>query len=244
IVSENFTRIHGLGEGDTLELPGRDGPVRLRILGTIVDYNWIRGTIIVDRVAYRRAFAAEDVSTWEVYLPAGADAKDVAEKLSKSEIGALYSLVGVTRQQVRDNYRDLIRTLYGLAYTQVLVVGVVAVLGVILSLLISVLSRQRELGLIRAVGGTRGQIIHTVLAEAVLIGVIGTVLGVLIGLPLKWYVVPVFLFEGSGFIFPVGIPWLEMGVTALVSIVSAALAGLVPARWASRLNITDAIADE
>ena len=57
--------------------------------------------------------------------------------------------------------------MYLLAYLQQIVVGVVAALGVVTALLISVLQRKRELGLLLAVGATPGQALRSVLAEAV-----------------------------------------------------------------------------
>ncbi|WP_410971690.1 FtsX-like permease family protein, partial [Salmonella sp. SAL4437] len=68
-----------------------------------------------------------------------------------------------------------------IAYLQQIIVAVVATLGVVMALLISVLQRRRELGLLRAVGATQPQILKTVLAEAALMGLLGTVLGLLMG---------------------------------------------------------------
>jgi putative ABC transport system permease protein len=112
------------------------------------------------------------------------------------------------------------------------------------ALLISVIQRQRELGLLRAVGATRAQVIRTVVAEAVLMGVIGTALGLLIGLPLEWYVVHVLLFEEAGFAFPVIYPWLSAGFIAVVAMLLAGLAAQVPAVHAGRMHIAEAIAYE
>jgi putative ABC transport system permease protein len=134
--------------------------------------------------------------------------------------------------------------MYVLAYLQQIVVGVVAALGVVTALLISVLQRKRELGLLLAVGATPGQVIRSVLAEAVLMGLFGTVLGFLIGLPLQWYVLKVVLFEESGFIFEVLVPWKQAAGIAAGAIAVAALAGLLPAIHAVRTRITDALAYE
>lgn len=276
IISENFALLHGVKVGETIQLEGsKDArgnkePIRLRVIGTIVDYNWIRGSIWVDRPSNRDTLSADEVNAWEVYFPPdyqdhappsldGAEkspfnekdgrkwtgsASDWRDHLVKSPLGAKHRLLGLTRSEVRDSYLRAVRSIYGLAYTQELVVGVVVVLGVVAALLISVLGRQRELGLLRAVGATRMQVLHTVLAEAVLIGAVGTVLGILVGLPLEWYWVRVILFEEAGFLFPVLIPWLEVGVIVAVSILSATLAGLAPALHAVRLNIAEAIAYE
>jgi putative ABC transport system permease protein len=150
----------------------------------------------------------------------------------------------LTREEVREGWRGLIRRVYGVAYTQEVIVGVVAVLGVVAALLISVLGRRRELGLLRAVGGTRPQLLQTVLAEAVLIGLVGTLLGIVVGLPMEWYAVRVVLFEETGFLFPMRVAWQEAGVIAALSILSATLAGVAPAVQAMRLRIADAIAYE
>ena len=96
----------------------------------------------------------------------------------------------------------------------------------------------------RAVGATRAQVLKSVLGEAVLMGVIGTTLGVLYGLPLEWYIVKVIMFEESGFTFPVLIPWLEAAAISLLAVLTATLAGLGPALHAVRMPITEAIAYE
>jgi putative ABC transport system permease protein len=246
IVSDNFARMHGVAVGDIIQLPGKGGSVHLRVIGVIVDYNWIRGSIWIDRPRYREAFGAEDANLWDVYLPLEARdrAGEIRDELQKSPLGAQHALLGMTRDEFRDGTLRMIARVYGVAYTQELLVGIVVILGVVTALLISVLSRQRELGLLRAVGATRPQVVHTVLAEGIFIGVVGTVLGIAIGLPLEWYAVRIILFEEAGFLFPVRIPWLETAVITGLAVLSATLAGLAPALKAVRLRISDAIAYE
>jgi ABC-type antimicrobial peptide transport system permease subunit len=121
------------------------------------------------------------------------------------------------------------------------VVGVVAALGVVTALLISVLQRKRELGLLLAVGATPGQVLRSVMAEAVLMGLFGTALGILIGLPMEWYVLSVVMPEETGFVFDVVIPWRQALGIAAASVLTATVAGLVPAAHAVRTRIPDAI---
>ena len=87
-------------------------------------------------------------------------------------------------------------------------VGLVALLGVVSALFISVLQRRRELGLLR-VGASQGQILRSVLAEASLMGVVGRRPGVGIGLALEWYTVRIMVFDEAGFVFPMRIPWMS-----------------------------------
>jgi putative ABC transport system permease protein len=247
VVSDNFAQLHGVNPGDAITVPSLHGPIELRVLGSIEDYSWNRGTIFVDRrnCADDLDFKLADV--YDLYLPPGSDAADVEnvrERLQKSDWGANHLLFAVTRHEAIDYIIRLVRQLYGLAYSQLGMVALVAALGVLMALMISVIQRRRELGLLRAVGASQCQVLRTVLSEAVLMGVIGTLIGVLMGIPLQWYVVQVILFEEAGFAFPVVIPWKEAGIFALLALAIATLAGLPPAIHAGRLRIAEAIAYE
>ena len=121
----------------------------------------------------------------------------------------------------------MIDKLYRLAYLQQIIVAVVAALGVVTALFISVLQRRRELGLLRG-RATQPQVLKTVVAEAFLMGVIGTILGIAIGLPMEWYLLNVVLFEESGFWFEMIVPWKEAIGIAGVAISVATIAGLTP----------------
>ena len=120
----------------------------------------------------------------------------------------------------------------------------VAALGVVTALLISVLQRRREMGLLRAIGASRVQVVRSVLAEAALMGVFGTIIGVLVGIPLQWYVLKVLILEESGYLFPLYVPWLGALIIAVAAMATATLAGLGPALYAVRQRIPDAIAYE
>lgn len=241
LISENFAVKHRVRVGDTLTLPGPRGPVNLHVAGTVTDYTWARGTVIVDRAVYARLFQDELVDICHVYL-AGPDSptNPGSERLAK--FSSDRGLFVLDRNTVRKGYADIIDKVYVVAFLQQIVVGIVAALGVVTSLLISVLQRRRELGLLLAVGATPAQVIRTVLAEAVLMGVFGTILGILIGLPLEWYVLRVVMPEESGFVFDLLIPWRQTATIAIGAIAIATLAGLLPALHAVRMRITDAIA--
>src|SRR4029079_9599067 len=98
---------------------------------------------------------------------------------------------------------------YGIAIGQEIVVVLVAALGVVTALLISVLQRRREMGLLRAIGASRAQVVYLVLAEACLMGIFGSVLGVLFAIPLEWYALQIVFLEESGFVFDLYFPWHE-----------------------------------
>jgi putative ABC transport system permease protein len=240
LVSENFARRHKVAPGESITLPGPSGPVTLRVAGTVRDYTWSRGTIFMDRARYAKLFGDELVDICHVFLKPGRMADSFGAR-SVEAFAAEKGLFVADRDAIRKFLTELINRVYLLAYLQQIVVGVVAALGVVTALLISVLQRKRELGLLLAVGATPGQVLRSVLAEAILMGVFGTALGILIGLPMEWFVLKVVLVEESGFIFDVVFPWREALGIAAASILTATVAGLIPAVRAVRTQITDAI---
>ncbi len=247
VVSDNFAALYRVNVGDVLTLRGVDGLIRVEVIASVEDYAAPRGLILLHRDHYRRELNLTVVDLVDVYLPAGTDAAHVEAAragLAQSSLAAEYALVPLTGGELREHILTMIRRVYSVAYLQEIVVGLVAALGVVAALMISVIQRRRELGLLRAVGATQGQVLRTVLFEALFMGLIGSGLGVLFGLLLEWYAVRVILFEESGFRFPVVAPWREAGLIAALAVATATLAGLMPALRAVRLHIADAIAYE
>ena len=238
IVSDNFAALHRVAAADTLTLQGTGGPVNLRILGTIPDYSWNRGTVFIDRSTLKTVFGDDRVDICDVYTEPGQRA---TARNAIREFTGRRSLVMMEKSDLRDYITGVIRRLYALVQVQQLVVGIVAGLGVVTALLISVLQRRRELGLLRAVGATRSQVLRSVLAEAGLMGFLGTLFGLALGIPIEWYMVRVVIWEEAGFLFPVVIPWLPAVGVAVLSLTLATLAGLGPAVHAVRLNIAEAV---
>jgi putative ABC transport system permease protein len=240
LVSQNFARRHSVAVGQTIELPGPNGPVPIRVVGTVRDYTWSRGSIFMDRARYAKLFGDELIDICHVFLKTGV-AEGSTGSRSVEEFASGRGLFVTDKDSLRKFLTELINRIYLLAYLQQIVVGVVAALGVVTAVLISVLQRKRELGLLLAVGATPGQVLRSVLAEAMLMGVFGTVLGILIGLPMEWYVLRVVLVEESGFVFDVIVPWREALGIAGAAIGTATIAGLIPAIHALRTPIPEAI---
>ena len=240
LVSENFTRRHNVALGDSVTLPGPNGPVTLRVIGTVRDYSWSRGTIFMDRRRYAELFGDSLIDMCHVFLKPGRAASGVTEP-GLETYAAKKGLFVTDRDSLRKFLSELIGRVYLLAYLQQIIIGVVAALGVVTALLISVLQRKRELGLLLAVGATPGQVLRSVLAEAMFMGIFGTLIGLLIGLPMVWYVLRLVLVEESGFILPILIPWKQTAIIAAVSISTATFAGLLPAIRAIQTRIPDAL---
>ncbi len=238
MVSENFLARHGKKVGDIIRLAGPQGPVDLLIIGAARDYSWSRGTIFIDRTRYARLFRDELIDICHVFLAPEASGPTQALLEAYTHEKGLFL---TDRDALRQFLSELINRVYLLAYMQQIVVAIVAALGVVTALLISVLQRKRELGLLLAVGATPRQVLASVLAEAFLMGIFGTALGILIGLPMEWYVLKVMFVDESGFDMELLIPWKETLAIAGTSISLATLAGLIPAWRAIQTRIPDAL---
>jgi putative ABC transport system permease protein len=184
------------------------------------------------------------VDVFSVTTPAQAGVGPLGQAIAQAPWAAEQALVVLPREALRRHILGMVGRLYGVAYVQEIAAAVVAGLGVAMALLISVLQRRRELGLLRAVGATPGQAVGVVLAEAVLMAVVGLASGLVLGMALEWYVLRVVLLEETGFLFPVRLPWAHAAMVAALGTAGALIAGLGPARRAARLRIAEAIAYE
>lgn len=243
ILSDNFSSLRHVPVGQSFSLQGPQGPVAMQGIGNVPYYAWNQGAVIVDRGWYRQQFGDRLVDRVDIYLKPGSDPKAARESILR-HWGAEHGLVVMTREEMHDAVEATISRLYGMFYAQNMVIGLVAALGVVMALLISVLQRRRELGLLRAVGASRGQILLSVLVEAALMGIIGAAIGLLVGVPIEWYVLKVIMLEETGFAFPVRIPWREAALVGSVAFATATIAGLGPAVHAMRMRIAEAIAYE
>jgi putative ABC transport system permease protein len=243
IISRNFAALHHVHTGDTITLESPKGEVKLRVIGTMVDYTWQYGTIIMHRRDYLEHWQDTSADLFEIYLRPNVDPDDAKAKI-EARMGAAFDVHPLTRTELKERIDEMIERLYRIALGQEIVVVLVAALGVVTALLISVLQRKREMGLLRAIGASRMQVVYLVLAEAALMGIFGSILGILFAIPLQWYALQVVFLEETGYLFPVYVPWMVSGVIALMGVVIATLAGVGPALYAVRERIPDAIAYE
>ena len=129
---------------------------------------------------------------------------------------------------------------FGLFDALALVAVVVAALGIVNTLTVSVLERVRELGVLRAAGMTRGQVRRTVVVEAGILGIVGSALGVATGLVAGAVLV---LLSGGG--PPIlDLPWASIAVAVVLGVGVSMVAAWYPARLASRLAIVAAVQHE
>jgi putative ABC transport system permease protein len=140
------------------------------------------------------------------------------------------------RQQASNQIGALVRLVFGLLGVAV----VIAVVGITNTLTLSVHERTREIGLVRAVGLSRGQLRRSITWEAVLISLLGGLLGLGLGLFFGWAVIAGLEDD----FLRLSVPWVGLLAALVASALAGVLAAVAPAWRASRRNILEAIAYE
>ncbi|UUU35451.1 ABC transporter permease [Streptomyces sp. CA-210063] len=192
------------------------------------------------------------MDTIERYVPEGQDSAlyvNAGSGVGADELRANLerTLDAYPQVQVRDqaDYKELVRgqiaVLLYLVYALLGLAIVIAVLGVVNTLALSVVERTREIGLLRAIGLARRQLRRMIRLESVVIAVFGAVLGLVLGLIWGVCVQQVLALQGMK---ALAIPWGTVVAVVIGSAVVGVVAALLPALRASRMNVLAAIAHE
>ena len=163
----------------------------------------------------------------------------IGETLSGTSSVFLYAM-----EEIRRIGREILDQTVALANIQVLIAIFIGSLGIVNTLLISVIQRSREIGLLRAVGMTRWQVAGTVVLEGVLMAVAGSLIGMAEGLLGGWVPVRYFELSMTGYLTPVVLPWEHIIIALALAVAIGVVASVVPARRAANLDILDAIGYE
>ncbi|HLK18291.1 MAG TPA: FtsX-like permease family protein, partial [Bryobacteraceae bacterium] len=180
LASDNFALLHGYKLGDVLDLPSPRGVLHLPIVGIVVDYSDQQGSVLMDRSVYQRYWNDDTVNVFRIYLAPGATEAEVKRRILE-KFGSQRRLFVLTNRDVRQYVIRLTDQWFGITYVQIAVAVLVAVLGIVNTLIVSITDRRRELGVLQAVGGLRNQIRGTIWLEALTIGAVGLILGLAFG---------------------------------------------------------------
>jgi putative ABC transport system permease protein len=144
-------------------------------------------------------------------------------------------------QELTKDARKSVDQMLGLVTALLLLAVIVAILGIVNTLVLSVVERTRELGLLRAVGATRRQVRTVVRRESVLMSLLGAVSGVALGTGAGVALSRALAEEG---ISAVTVPVTTLAVYLVVAAAVGVLAAIGPARRASRVDVLQAITTE
>ncbi|HEX4141517.1 MAG TPA: FtsX-like permease family protein [Candidatus Methylacidiphilales bacterium] len=242
LVSDPFFRRFHLGLGDKLTLATPTGRRDFRIAGVYIDYTTEGGVILVDWQTYRKFWQDDQINGIGVYIDKGSGIKaaDLAREL-RPKIAPYGDYLIKSNQELREQVFRIFDQTFSVTYLLQTIGIIVSGLGIFLSLSILVTERRREISILRAVGASRGQIEAMVLWEAGIIGLLGSLLGIVAGLALAWMLSFVINVSFFGWTISWATPWRFLLGLPFAVIAAALVAGWGPARQAARLDIADGV---
>lgn len=238
-ISSVMAEKYNLGRGDELWIKTRGGFKPFNVSAVVVDF-YNQGLVVTgNRHDLRRYFRSNQVSTILIKAENDTGISELMTYIDQT-YGKRYLLSLESNEVVRED----IFTLLDQAFMMFDVMGVLAViiasLGIINTLTMNIMERTQEIGMLRAIGMTRGQVIKMVLSEAGLMGVIGGLIGLLFGILLsRIFLAGMTAMSGYKLDFIVPIGGVLMGLVIALGI--SQLAAFQPARKAAKTNVLEAI---
>jgi putative ABC transport system permease protein len=230
----------GIGLDDVLIVAGTQGPVEMRVAGIVArSFPGRTGeSVLVGWPDATDRFGVTGADAFAVrYAPGARQSASIAV----ADVATSYALTVAPIERVEGALGDALDGVFGLLDLLAAAAVVVAALGIVNTLSMDTWERVRELGMLRAAGMSRNQAWRSVLVEAGVVGLIGSVVGCGAGV-----IVGVLLVATAGGRLEVGIalPWPTMGGGLVVGVALAMLAAAQPARVAGRRSIVRAVRGE
>ncbi len=242
IITETFSNRHGLDVGDMLRLPLGGRMAELEVVGVYYDYSSEGGAAIVDRKTILKYLPDPAPSNLAIYLADGVEPEKARAAIEQATKG--YRIGIADHGTLRTRALEVFDRTFTITYALEVIAIVVAILGMAGALVALVIDRRGEIGVLRFLGASQGQIRRLILFESGLIGLFSNVIGLVLGSLLSLILIFVVNKQSFGwtiqFHWPVG---MLLGALTLIYI-AAVVAGIYPARVAVRLNPIEVVHEE
>jgi putative ABC transport system permease protein len=234
LVSKQYAADEHLKVGSPLSVTTPSGERRTLVVSGVYDppeQNALLGDVSMTRAAFDEAF--ENPKNSFTFIAAGAEAGTAIEAATEGSGSALFHTGAEYPQDATKDMATVMAMLYVLLGFSV----IVSLFGMVNTMVLSVFERTREIGMLRTIGMTRRQARRMIRQESVITALIGTTLGVGLGLLLAGLVIKAVAMDGLAFVVPVA----PLAAFTLVAVAAGIGAAVLPARRASRLNVLDAL---
>ena len=236
-VSEDWAEDQDLDVGDTVTWEMPSGEEEYRVSGIYEDTPVVRFPLTTLDTLADAGFQRSDNN---LIVMAEPDSSGLQERLD-AVVEELPVVTVKDEAAFAEEQREPIDQLVLMIFALLGLALVIAVLGIVNTLALSIIERTREVGLLRAIGLNRRQLRWMVTLESVVIAVLGALLGVVLGIGFGIAMMYAVRDEGLEVI---SVPWVQLAIFLGLSIVIGVLAAVFPARRAARLDVLRAIATE
>jgi putative ABC transport system permease protein len=241
-VSDDTAEGNGWRLGDAVPVTYSDGQVEDLTIGATYETNQLAGGYLVPRSVWT-PHAVQDIDA--LVVVEAADGTSLAS--AKAAVTDVAERFGGPDVEDREEFSATMTTgvdlMLTIVYALLTLAIVIALMGIANTLSLAIHERTRELGLLRAVGQTRGQVRSMVRWESVVIAVFGSIGGIALGVFLGWAMVQA-VGAASGGLSVFALPVDRLAIVVVVGAIAGVLAGLRPGRRAARLDVLRAIATE
>ena len=242
VVDESNAKEYGWKAGSRLKVAYEDGKTQQLTVAGVYEGNELISGMLLDNANLTPHLTSEDPSDKQVMVKTEGGASEATkEKLAKA-LGDNPAIQVQDKQDVSNSIAQIFTLMLNMLYGLLAMAVIVAVLGVINTLAMSVFERSQEIGMLRAIGLERGGIKRMVRLESLVISLFGGVLGIGLGMFFGWAAGE--LIGSSLATYELVLPWGRMGLFLLLAALVGVLAALWPARRAARLNMLAAIKAE
>jgi putative ABC transport system permease protein len=244
LVSEPFANRTNLPhQGRTIQLITKDGVKNFNIAGIYYDYASSQGTVLMDLQIYRELWGDEQVNAIALRLESGKDPDQMAQSLRES-LSNYQQLLIRPNQILRQEALAVFDRTFAITGALQLLATIVAFIGIVSALLSLQLEKQREMGILRAIGMTPRQLWGLIVSETGLMGVVAGLLALPAGFLLAWILIYIINRRSFGWTLQMQVP-VEPFLQALAIAISAAiLAAIYPAFKVSRMWAAEALRSE
>ncbi|MCF1597433.1 ABC transporter permease [Streptomyces muensis] len=239
-VAEKTAENRGWKPGDKLPVTFGDEKKGTLTVGAVFKDSEFLSPVLVDTEVVKPHEAQPYIQQIFVKTDGGQTAAN--EQVLIDALGDNPAIKIMDKQDIRNEFGGAINTMLNIMYGLLAMALIIAVLGVVNTLAMSVFERQQEIGMLRAIGLDRRRVKRMVRLEAVVISVFGAVVGIGLGSFLGWAIGETIKAQIPG--YTLVLPWDRIGIFLVLAGLVGVLAALWPARNAARLNMLNAIKAE
>ncbi|MEU9267438.1 ABC transporter permease [Streptomyces sp. NPDC048251] len=240
VVDDATAESHGWKAGSSFTVNYEDGKKQQLTVSGVYEGNELIEGILLDNAALTPHLA--EPADMRVMVKTSGGTSDATKDRLEKALGANPAIKVQSKQDLSDEVAKMFTLMLNMLYGLLAMAVIVAVLGVINTLAMSVFERSQEIGMLRAIGLDRRSVKRMVRLESLVISLFGGVLGIGLGVFFGWAAGE--LLGTSMPTYELVVPWARMAVFLLLAAGVGILAALWPARRASRLNMLAAIKSE
>jgi putative ABC transport system permease protein len=233
-VQKDYAKSNHLTIGSTLPaFFAKTGTQPLRVVAIFSDTTL--GQFFISLADYTRNFSTQQDTLIFARGDPGVTSSQAKQSIAAA-LSAYPNLKVLTKPEYKDQVNSQINTLLYLVYTLLGLAVIIAIFGIVNTLALSIFERTREIGLLRAVGLSRHSTRAMIRWEAIIVALIGGVVGLVLGAFIGIVVV-----ERVPTLTTLSVPWTSLIVFLVLAGIAGVIASILPARRAARLNVLDAI---